>query len=158
MLAEPNHLAVASGCLILIPEEMEHAVGRQESNLLPDGSFSAPGLLFRLLRADQDLAEVETPAVLRPAPVDVRYGRSAAVTGRDRLAKGEDVGGPVAPPKALVQGAHLGVGYERDLHLGIRRQSIRSDSAADRLTDRSDLARRLAGDGDAHAASRSRRA
>jgi hypothetical protein len=34
ILPQPEHLAVASGCLVFVPEEVEHAVGGEEGDLL----------------------------------------------------------------------------------------------------------------------------
>ena len=120
-MPQPEHLTVASGCLVLVPKEMKHTVSRQERDLLPDRPSAAPRLPGSLLRADQYLAEVEPSAVFGPAVVYVRQGSGAAVTPRDRLAEREHVGRLIDPTESLVQGTHLGVGQECNLHLGVAR-------------------------------------
>src|SRR2546423_13415028 len=125
---------------------MQHAVGRQESDLLPDRSFSSARLSGSLFVADKDLAQIEPAAVRRSATIYVRNGPGAAVPRRDRLAERQHVGRLVDPPESLVEGPHLFVGQEGDMQLGVARQTKRPNGPADRLPDRSALAWRLAAD------------
>src|SRR2546428_5018909 len=128
---------------------MQRAVRGQEGDLRlkrpPASARLPPGLAW----ADHDVPETKD-AVRVCAEVQPRLG--AADPARQPLAEGEDVRRPVDPAVLPVEVAHLGVVHERENDLALARKSERTERSADGSADRGEVARRLAGDGDAHRA------
>jgi hypothetical protein len=148
---EPEHLAVTGRCLILEAEQMEHAVGGKEGDLVAEWFPPAPGLSRGLLRADHDLTELEASTVLRSLRVDVRNGGDTFHVRRQLLPERQHIGRSIDLAEALVHRAHDGIGYECEIDLRVSREAVWANRAVHRRADRSEIARRLAGDRDPHA-------
>jgi len=56
---EPEHLAVASRCLVFVAHQMQGAVRSQEGDLRLEGPPAPPGLPPGPSRADQDVAHAK---------------------------------------------------------------------------------------------------
>src|SRR3989442_1502888 len=149
IVPEPEHFAVASRCLVLVPHQMQGAVRSQEGDLRLEGPPAPPGLPPGLGRADHDVAEAKHPVRI---PVQVRPGSGAADPARQSLAERQHVSGPVDPPMPAVELAHLRVVDERERHLALARESKRPEGSTNSPANRGEVSGRLAGDGDAHRA------
>jgi len=125
-------------------------VGREEGHLVHQAPPGPPRLSPRLLGADDDLSRLEAAPDERSAPLDDRDGTAPAAVRRDRLAERKDVRGPIDPAKASIELAHVGVGHEDEIHGRILWQAVGARGATDGGADRSEIARGIARDRDAH--------
>ena len=143
--AEPDHLPVAPGRLILVADQMQRAVCHQEGDLVREPPAASPGLPGGLRRAHDDVAEPQDAVRVRDE-VARRPGSPGAP--RQPLAEREDVRRPVDPAVAAVEPALRRVVDEGERDLGLARQPDRSERGADGGTERRQRARGSPGDRD----------
>lgn len=82
---------------MVVADQMERSVNHESRQLVVEGAAASARLTLRGLDSDDDVAE-QLSAKLRPLPFEQR--------------EGENVGGPLLAPVALVQLGDLTVGHQ----------------------------------------------
>jgi len=150
-LAQAAHLAIAGLGVVLVSDEVQGPVRREESDLARERPPAAPCLPPRLLRRDDDVSELER-AVGR-ALQELARRRAARPRGQHDP-EGEHVGDAFLAAMARIQIPHRGVVNEGERDLGTRIETRRHEDVTDGGTREPEVAGGAPADDESQRASR----